>query len=81
MVAMMLAFKAVIADYHTPPGNSLARHLTNHHLSPQIEFLKSCRPLSVSMGNAIRHLKDSKCASKLHSKSPLIPPPRQSQIT
>jgi translation initiation factor eIF-2B subunit delta len=60
MVAMMLAFKQVIADYQTPPGNSLARHLTNHHLSPQIEFLKSCRPLSVSMGNAIRHLKDSK---------------------
>ncbi|KAL5120003.1 hypothetical protein ACEQ8H_002101 [Pleosporales sp. CAS-2024a] len=58
MVAMMLAFKAVIQDYSTPPGNSLARHLTNHHLSPQIEFLKSCRPLSVSMGNAIRHLKD-----------------------
>ncbi|KAF1921421.1 hypothetical protein BDU57DRAFT_510224 [Ampelomyces quisqualis] len=58
MVAMLLAFKAVIADYQTPPGTSLARHLTNHHLSPQIEFLKSCRPLSVSMGNAIRHLKD-----------------------
>jgi translation initiation factor eIF-2B subunit delta len=60
MVSMLLAFKAVIADYQTPPGTSLARHLTNHHLSPQIEFLKSCRPLSVSMGNAIRHLKDSK---------------------
>jgi translation initiation factor eIF-2B subunit delta len=60
MVAMLLAFKAVIAEYQTPPGTSLARHLTNHHLSPQIEFLKSCRPLSVSMGNAIRHLKDSK---------------------
>lgn len=61
MVAMLLAFKAVIADYQTPPGTSLARHLTNHHLSPQIEFLKSCRPLSISMGNAIRHLKDSTC--------------------
>jgi translation initiation factor eIF-2B subunit delta len=58
MVAMLLAFKAVFADYQTPPGNSLARHLTSHHLSPQIEFLKSCRPLSVSMGNAIRYLKD-----------------------
>jgi translation initiation factor eIF-2B subunit delta len=65
MVAMLLAFKAVIADYQTPPGTSLARHLTNHHLSPQIEFLKSCRPLSVSMGNAIRHLKDSKSISRL----------------
>jgi len=58
MVAMLLAFKAVFADYQTPPGNSLARHLTSHHLSPQIEFLKSCRPLSVSMGNAIRYLKE-----------------------
>lgn len=60
MVAMLLAFKAVISEYQTPPGTSLARHLTNHHLSPQIEFLKSCRPLSISMGNAIRWLKDSK---------------------
>jgi translation initiation factor eIF-2B subunit delta len=60
MVAMLLAFKAVIGDYQTPPGISLARHLTNHHLSPQIEFLKGCRPLSVSMGNAIRWLKDRK---------------------
>jgi translation initiation factor eIF-2B subunit delta len=68
MVSMLLAFKAVIAEYQTPPGTSLARHLTNHHLSPQIEFLKSCRPLSVSMGNAIRHLKDSKLRRILHSK-------------
>lgn len=58
MVAMLLVFKEVIGSYSTPSGNSLARHLTNHHLSPQIEFLKSCRPLSISMGNAIRWLKD-----------------------
>lgn len=57
-VAMLLAFKAVIESYTTPAGISLARHLTNHHLSPQIEYLKSCRPLSTSMGNAIRALKD-----------------------
>jgi translation initiation factor eIF-2B subunit delta len=74
MVAMLLAFKAVIAEYQTPPGTSLARHLTNHHLSPQIEFLKSCRPLSVSMGNAIRHLKDSKfyIMMKLSSNSQFL---------
>lgn len=60
MVAMLLVFKTVIEAYQTPPGNSLARHLTSHHLGPQIEFLKSCRPLSVSMGNAIRWLKDGK---------------------
>ncbi|KAF1973908.1 nagb/rpia/CoA transferase-like protein [Bimuria novae-zelandiae CBS 107.79] len=58
MVAMLLAFKAVIESYQTPPGTSLARHLTNHHLSPQIDYLRSCRPLSISMGNAIRWLKD-----------------------
>jgi translation initiation factor eIF-2B subunit delta len=70
MVAMLLAFKAVIGVYQTPPGTSLARHLTNHHLGPQIEFLKSCRPLSVSMGNAIRWLKDSKlCMSHIMLKS------------
>ncbi|CAG5181088.1 uncharacterized protein ALTATR162_LOCUS9587 [Alternaria atra] len=60
MVAMLLVFKTVIEAYQTPPGNSLARHLTSHHLGPQIEFLKSCRPLSISMGNAIRWLKDIK---------------------
>lgn len=37
--------------------NSLARHLTPHVLSPQIDYLASCRPLSISMGNAIRELK------------------------
>jgi translation initiation factor eIF-2B subunit delta len=58
MVAMLIAFKAVIESYQTPPGNSLARHLTSHHLSPQIDYLRSCRPLSITMGNAIRWLKD-----------------------
>lgn len=58
MVAMLLTFKAVIEEYQTPPGTSLARHLTSHHLSPQIDYLRSCRPLSISMGNAIRWLKD-----------------------
>jgi translation initiation factor eIF-2B subunit delta len=65
MVAMLLVFKTVIEAYQTPPGNSLARHLTGHYLGPQIEFLKSCRPLSISMGNAIRWLKDSKLASRI----------------
>ncbi|KAL2048254.1 hypothetical protein N7G274_000165 [Stereocaulon virgatum] len=55
-VATMLAFKRVIEAYVTPPQNSLPRHLTTH-LSSQIEYLVSCRPLSISMGNAIRWLK------------------------
>lgn len=56
-VAMLLAFKECIAAYTTPAGTSLARHLVGHYLSPQIEYLKSCRPISESMGNAIRWLK------------------------
>ncbi|CAK3858941.1 translation initiation factor eif-2b delta subunit like [Lecanosticta acicola] len=56
-VAMLLAFKEAIQEYTTPTGTSLARHLTSHYLSPQIDFLKSCRPISESMGNAIRWLK------------------------
>ncbi|KAI5306313.1 hypothetical protein KEM56_001443 [Ascosphaera pollenicola] len=55
-VAMLLAFKRVIESYVTPPKNSLTRHLTTH-LSPQITYLTSCRPLSVSQGNAIRAIK------------------------
>jgi len=56
-VAMLLAFKNVIDSYTTPQGTSLARHLEKHVLSPQINYLKSCRPLCVSMGNSIRWLK------------------------
>ncbi|QSS55203.1 translation initiation factor eif-2b delta subunit [Histoplasma capsulatum var. duboisii H88] len=55
-VAMLLAFKRVIESYTTPVGTSLARNLTTH-LSHQISYLSSCRPLSISQGNAIRATK------------------------
>ena len=55
-VAMLNAFKDVIQSYKTPQGTSLQRNLTSH-LSHQIEYLKTGRPLSISMGNAIRWLK------------------------
>lgn len=35
----------------------MARHLTPHVLSPQIDYLTACRPMCFSMGNAIRWLK------------------------
>lgn len=40
----------------TPHGTSLSRNLTAL-LSPQIEYLITCRPISISTGNAIRWLK------------------------
>ncbi|KAF8901651.1 initiation factor 2 subunit family-domain-containing protein [Gymnopilus junonius] len=55
-IAMLTAFKQVIQDYTTPSHNTLSRHLMTH-LSPQITHLVSARPMSVTMGNAIRELK------------------------
>ncbi|KAH8599697.1 hypothetical protein B0O99DRAFT_682062 [Bisporella sp. PMI_857] len=57
LVATLQALKEVIASYRTPPGNTLSRHLTSHVLSPNIDYIASCRPISISMGNAIRWLK------------------------
>lgn len=54
--SVLQVFKSVIRDYKTPQNTTLSRHLTGH-LSHQIEYLKSSRPLSISMGNAIRWLK------------------------
>lgn len=57
-VAMLRTFQRVIQDYSTPTNLniSLQRHLPNH-LSAQISFLLLARPLSTSMGSAIRALK------------------------
>ncbi|KAK9264058.1 hypothetical protein V1519DRAFT_413459 [Lipomyces tetrasporus] len=54
--ATLRAFQKVIKDYRTPVGTTLSRNLTNH-LSRQIDFLITARPLSITMGNAIRWLK------------------------
>ncbi|AGO10221.1 AaceriAEL322Wp [[Ashbya] aceris (nom. inval.)] len=55
-LAMLEVFQIVIREYKTPEGTTLSRNLT-HYLSHQIDFLKKARPLSVTMGNAIRWLK------------------------
>ena len=46
----------MIADYETPPQKELSRDLDSQ-LKPNITFLRQCRVLSVSMGNAIRFVK------------------------
>mmetsp|Transcript_934 Transcript_934/g.1425 ORF Transcript_934/g.1425 Transcript_934/m.1425 type:complete len:659 (+) Transcript_934:25-2001(+) len=55
-MAMLHTFCQVINHYTTPEGKSLSRDLTQH-LNGIINFLVECRPLAVSMGNAIRMLK------------------------
>ena len=46
----------VMQDYKTPESKELARDLTAQ-LNVCIQFLVECRPLSISMGNAIKYLK------------------------
>ncbi|XP_019952975.2 translation initiation factor eIF2B subunit delta isoform X2 [Paralichthys olivaceus] len=55
-VALLHAFKQVIRDYTTPLNEELSRDLVNK-LKPYISFLNQCRPLSASMGNAIKYIK------------------------
>ncbi|XP_053317283.1 translation initiation factor eIF-2B subunit delta isoform X2 [Spea bombifrons] len=55
-IALLHCFKQVIRDYSTPPHEELSRDLVNK-LKPYISFLSQCRPLSASMGNAIKCIK------------------------
>ncbi|KAJ7341436.1 hypothetical protein JRQ81_005528 [Phrynocephalus forsythii] len=55
-IALLRVFKQVIRDYTTPANEELSRDLVNK-LKPYISFLNQCRPLSASMGNAIKFLK------------------------
>ncbi|KAG2667301.1 hypothetical protein I3760_15G107400 [Carya illinoinensis] len=55
-IAMLQAFKEAITDYSTPRQKTLARDLTAK-ISSYVSFFIECRPLSISMGNAIRFVK------------------------
>lgn len=55
-IEMLKAFQEAIIDYSTPPEKLLVRDLTAK-ISSYVSFFTECRPLSVSMGNAIRFVK------------------------
>ncbi|XP_047334236.1 translation initiation factor eIF-2B subunit delta-like [Impatiens glandulifera] len=55
-ISMLQAFQDAIRDYTTPPEKSLIRDLTAK-INSYVSFLIECRPLSITMGNAIRFLK------------------------
>uniref|UniRef100_A0A1J3FNG0 Translation initiation factor eIF2B subunit delta n=1 Tax=Noccaea caerulescens TaxID=107243 RepID=A0A1J3FNG0_NOCCA len=56
-IAMLQAFQEAIKDYTTPPMKDLTMDLTAK-INGYVSFLIECRPLSMSMGNAIRFLKN-----------------------
>lgn len=66
-IAMLLAFREAIKDYSTPPEKVLVRDLTAK-IGNYVSFLIECRPLSISMGNAIKFLK-SRIAKLPHTLS------------
>lgn len=55
-IAMLCAFMEAIKDYHTPRDKLITRDLTAR-INSYVSFLNECKPLSISMGNAIRYLK------------------------
>ncbi|KAJ8775376.1 hypothetical protein K2173_023141 [Erythroxylum novogranatense] len=55
-IAMLKAFQEAIKDYSTPPEKTIDRDLIAK-ISCYVSFIIECRPLSISMGNAIRFLK------------------------
>ncbi|KAA8542306.1 hypothetical protein F0562_023558 [Nyssa sinensis] len=55
-IAMLQAFREAIKDYTTPQEKTLSRDLTAK-INSFVSFLIACRPLSISMGNALRFLK------------------------
>ncbi|CAM9138621.1 unnamed protein product [Discosporangium mesarthrocarpum] len=56
-VEMLMAFQDVVRDYKTPQDKMLSWDL-DKKLRPMIQFLIDCRPHSVSMGNAIKALRN-----------------------
>lgn len=55
-IALLQALKEVISDYSTPAEKEFSRGL-EECLAPATAYLQHCRPLSVSMTNALRHIK------------------------
>jgi translation initiation factor eIF-2B subunit delta len=55
-VALLQACQDAINDYVVPPSQDFCRAFLEH-LNQMISFIVTCRPMSISMGNAIRYLK------------------------
>ncbi|GFQ98074.1 translation initiation factor eIF-2B subunit delta [Trichonephila clavata] len=54
-VGFLAAFREVLRDYETPPNKEFSRDLESK-LRTYLNFLSSCRPLSISITNSVRFL-------------------------
>lgn len=55
-LALLETLRIVIDEFTTPPDRNFAKDLTAR-INTLVQFLIDCRPLSISMGNAIKSLK------------------------
>lgn len=55
-LALLSAIKNVVVDYRTPISQEFCRSLESN-IQASTNYLQKCRPLAVSMINAIRHIK------------------------
>lgn len=56
-IAMLMAFKQVVTEHEVSSKKDMKRDLQKILFNDCIKFLEKCRPLSISMTNAIKHLK------------------------
>ncbi|CAL1539131.1 unnamed protein product [Lymnaea stagnalis] len=56
-LALLKTLKEIITNYRTPEEKELSRDLEKSLLAPCITYLNYCRPMSTSMGNAVKYLK------------------------
>ena len=59
-VAMLQTFRTIIQDFYAPSGNVFR----DFDIKPLVQFVVDCRPISISMGNAINFLKLALLATK-----------------
>ncbi|GLV35460.1 eukaryotic translation initiation factor 2B subunit delta [Carabus blaptoides fortunei] len=55
-LALLSAIKHLVTDYRTPPQQEFCRSL-EANLQSSTNYLQKCRPLAVSMTNAVRNIK------------------------
>lgn len=65
-VALLHALREVVQDYSTPKSKELRKDLDSK-LKPMIDYIKQCRPMSISMGNALKYFK-----MRLHKVDPML---------
>lgn len=70
-VSLLQGLRCVVEDYEGPPNDRRISHDLDARIKPMIDHITSRRPLSVGMGNALKHFK--LCVHRLsHGPEPSV---------